>query len=81
MSVFIFNIDTPRLYVQFFYSKITPRSLSASSVSLYIVCSFIEVLIYMNKTLSGHLQELKKQRKCPVGLSQEWPRLLMGAVA
>ena len=35
----------------------------------------------MNKTLSGQLQELKKQRKCPVGLSQEWPRLLTGAVA
>ena len=35
----------------------------------------------MNKTLSGHLQELKKQRKCPLGLSQEWPQLLAGAVA
>jgi len=35
----------------------------------------------MNKTLSGHLQELKKQRKCPVGLSQKWPLLLTGAVA
>ena len=27
------------------------------------VCSFIVVLVFMNKTLSGHLQELKKKGK------------------
>ena len=78
MSVFIFNIDTPKLYVQFFILK-WPQDLYQQTIS--VVCSFIKVLIFMNKTLSGHLRELKKQRKCPVGLSQQWPWLLTGAVA
>ena len=35
--------------------------------TISIVFSFVKVKIYMNKTLSGRLRELKKQRKSPVG--------------
>ena len=47
MSVFISDIDTAKLYVQFFIR------LAQCAVSL--------ILIYMNKTLSGRLQELKNK--------------------
>ena len=47
MSVFISDIDTAKLYVQFF------RRLAQSAVSL--------VLIYMNETVSGRIQELKNK--------------------
>ena len=51
MSVFISNIDTAKLNVQFFLdqNKLTPYLLGA-------VCSFIKVLIFMNKTLSSRLR-------------------------
>ena len=47
MSVFISDIDTAKLYVQFF------RRLAQCAVSL--------MLIYMSKTVSGRLQELKNK--------------------
>ena len=34
------------------------------------VCSFIVVLVFMNKTLSGHLQELKNKGKVQLGNSK-----------
>ena len=47
MSVFISDIDTAKLYVQFF------RRLAQRAVSL--------VLIYMNKTVSVRIQQLKNK--------------------
>ena len=56
MSVFISDIDTAKLYVQFF------RRLAQCAVSL--------VLIYMNKTVSGRLQELKNKGIVHLGNSK-----------
>ena len=55
MSVFISDIDTAKLYVQFFRSNHLP------------VCSFMKALIHMLKTLSGRLQELKKEEQVQLG--------------
>ena len=54
MSVFISDIDTAKLYIQFFRALISA------------VCNFI-VLKYMNKTLSGRLRERKNKGKMQVG--------------
>ena len=53
MSIFISDIDTAIFYVHF---------LDNNSA----VCSFVKVLIYMNKTLTGRLLA-KKLRQGPVG--------------
>ena len=37
-------------------------------------------MIYYEKTLSGHLQELKSKGKIQLGKSQEWLQSLSGAV-
>ena len=54
MSVFISDIDSAKLYVQFF------RPLEQGAV-------FIKVLIYTNKTMSGRLRELKNKGKVQLG--------------
>ena len=56
MSVFISNIDTAKLNVQFVLdqNKLTPYLLG-------VVCSFIKVLIFMNKTLSRPFQILLRK--------------------
>ena len=56
MSVFISDIDTAKLYVQFF------RRLAQCAVSL--------VLIYMNKTVSGRIPELKNKGIVQLGNSK-----------
>ena len=56
MSVFISDIDTAKLYVQFF------RRLAQCAVSL--------VLIYMNKTVSGCIQEFKNKGIVQLGNSK-----------
>ena len=56
MSVFISDIDTAKLYVQFF------RRLAQCAVSL--------VLIYMNKTVSVRIQQLKNKRIVQLGNSK-----------
>ena len=45
------------------------------------VFSFIKVEIYMNKTLSGCLRELKNKRKVQLGDSKKWLRSLTKAVS
>ena len=40
--------------------------------TISIVFSFIKVEIYMNKTLSGCLRELKNKRKVQLGDSKKW---------
>ena len=43
----------------------TVQDLSQGTISA--VCSFVKVLIYMNKTLSGRLRELKNKGKVQLG--------------
>ena len=49
--------------------------------TISIVFSFIKVEIYMNKTLSGCLRELKNKRKVQLGDSKKWLRSLTKAVS
>ena len=64
MSVFTSDIDTAKLYVQFF------RRLAQCAVSL--------VLIYMNKTVSGCIQELKNKGIVQLGNSKSGRGRLRG---
>ena len=57
MSVFISDIDTAKLYVQCF------RRLAQCAVSL--------VLIYMNKTVNGRIQELENKGIVQLGNSKK----------
>ena len=67
----ISDIDTAKLSVQFFFT-------------FSAVCSFIKVLFYINKTLSGRLRELENEGKVQLGnpkggRARSWERSLTRA--